>query len=306
MNLKKRERNLAIVTAVLVVLFLGRMLFSAWASPDGRNETLRNELKREIERKEKQIDRGREAELRLADWRRRSLPNDREAARSLYQNWLLASARSVGFDGIKVETTMGRQRGDVYHALRFNLLAQATLEELTQFLHRFYSAGYLHQILSLGLLPSDDGRKLDVQLSVEALSLATADRSDRLPDRPPEPLLAAEASDYARKIAGRNIFAPYRKPDPPPPDPPKFDAAKYVYLTAVVTVGEEPEAWIVNRISGDCLKLRQGDPFKAGDYQGRLQRIGRREAEIEVDGQRWLLPLGDNLREAVKVTEEST
>ncbi|NLX95643.1 MAG: hypothetical protein GXY83_05655 [Rhodopirellula sp.] len=303
MALKKRERYLAIATAVLLVLAAGRMALSTWTGPADGKEALRGELKREIERKEKQIDRGREAEARLEQWRRQSLPSDREAARSLYQNWLLASATSVGFDGTKVEATLGRQRGDVFHALRFNLQAQATLEELTHFLHKFYSAAFLHQILSLGLLPSDDGKKLNVQLSMEALSLTTADRGDRLPEKPSQPLLAADASDYAKKIAGRNIFAPYRKPDPPPADPPPFDVARYVYLTAVVTVGDKPQAWIVNRISGNCLKLREGDEFKAGDYRGKLIRIGRREAEIEVDDRRWLLPLGDNLRQAVKLPD---
>lgn len=312
MAMKKRERNLAIATSVLVALFLGRLLFSTWTGPGDKNDKLRSELKREIERKEKQIDRGREAEERLTQWRQQSLPSDREAARSLYQNWLLASATSVGLSGTKVESTLGRGRTDgVYHALRFNVQTQGNLEELTRFLHKFYSTGYLHQILSLGLLPSDDGKKLDVQLSIEALSLATADRSNKLPEKAAKPLLVAEASDYAKKIAGRNIFAPYRRPDPPrsdppPADPPKFDAARFVYLTAVVTVGEQPQAWIVNRISGDCLKLREGEEFRAGDYRGKVQRIGRRDAEIEVDGQRWLLPLGDNLRNAVKLTAESS
>ncbi|NUQ61563.1 MAG: hypothetical protein HUU20_03690 [Pirellulales bacterium] len=306
MALKKRERNLAIVTAVLVVLFLGKMFLSTWGRSGGPREAQRNELTREIERKKRQIERGRQAAARLAQWQRQSLPKDREAARSVYQNWLLASANSVGFDGTKVETTIGRQRGETYYALRFNLQAQATLEEVTQFLYRFYSAGYLHQILNLDLLPSDNGRKLDVQLSVEALSLPQSDRTDKLPEKPSKPLLTVSASDYAKAVAGRNIFAPFRKPDPPPAEPPKFDAAKYVYLTAVVQVGEQPQAWIVNRTSGDCLKLREGDEFRAGDFRGKVQRIGRREAEIEVDGQRWLLPLGDNLREAVKVSGKST
>jgi hypothetical protein len=305
MALKKRERNLAIATGVLVVLFLGRMLLSGLGSSGNPLETQREQLIREIERKKRQIDRGKESEARLAEWQRRSLPSELEAARSLYQNWLLASANEAGFEGLKVESTQGRQRGSTYHALRFNVQARTNLDQLTRFLHRFYSAGFLHQILSLSLVPLEEGRKLEVQFSVEALALAEADRSNKLPQQPEKPLLAADASNYAKSIAGRNIFAPYRRPDPPPPDPPKFDPAKYVYLSAIVQVGDQPEAWIINRTSGDRITLRQGDDFSAGDYQGKIERIGLREVEIEVDGQRWLLPLGDNLRNAVKLPSTS-
>lgn len=304
MALKKRERILAITTGVLVVLFLGRMLLSGVGSSGGGLEAKRDQFLREIEQKERQIERGQEAQKRLAEWRKRCLPSDIEAARSVYQNWLLASANSAGFNGTKVESTQGRQRRDTYHALRFNLQAQTNLEELTRFLHEFYSAGYLHQILNLSLVPLEDGRKVDVVFSVEALALPDADRSDQLPDKPDKPLLVADASDYAKAIAGRNIFAPYRKPDPPsppPPDPPKFDPAKYVYLSAIVMVANEPEAWVINRTSGDRIKLRPGDEIRAGDYRGVVQRIGLKEVEIEFGGDRWLLPLGDNLRNAVKL-----
>lgn len=304
MALKKRERILAIVTGVLVVLFLGRMLLSGLGSSGGGLEAKRDQLLREIEQKERQIDRGQQAQQQLAEWRKRCLPSDIEAARSLYQNWLLASAGAAGFHGIKVESTQGRQRRDTYHALRFNLQAQTDLEELTEFLHGFYSAGYLHQILNLSLSPLENGRKVDVVFSVEALALPDADRSHQLPGKPDQPPLAAGVADYTKAIAGRNIFAPYRKPDPPaapPPDPPKFDPARYVYLSAVVMVANEPEAWVINRTSGDRIKLRAGDEIRAGDYRGVVQRIGLREVEIEFDGNRWLLPLGDNLRDAVKL-----
>ncbi len=301
MALKKRERILAIVTSVLVAAFLGRLLISSWGGSGGNLQKQRDVLVQEIERKKRQIERGREAEARLDQWRQQSLPSDLVAARSLYQNWLLALANDARFRGTKVEATQGRQRGDTYHALRFNVQAETTLADLTQFLHDFYAAGYLHQILNLGLVPLEEGRKLDVQFSIEALALPNTDRTNKLPDEPAKPLLAADASDYSEAIAGRNIFAPYRAPAPPPADPPRFDPAKYVYLSAIVSVADRPEAWIINRTSGDRFRLRQGEEFRAGDYRGVIQQIGSREVEIEMDGQRWLLPLGDNLREAVKL-----
>ncbi len=294
MTFKKRERILAIVTGVLVVLFLGRFLMTTWGGSGAKNEAKRAELRREIERKNRQIERGKQAENDLTQWRRQSLPSDLETARLFYQNWLLATAEAAGFKGPKVEAGQGRQQGSTYRTLRFRLQAASTLEDLTKFLHAFYSAGYLHQIQILNLLPSNEGKKVEVQLSIEALTLSGGDPRDKLPEKPAESLLADDAATYSKAIADRNFFAPYHKPEEPTA-PPEFDPAKFVVLTAIVVVGDQPEAWIVNRTSGDCLKLRQGEEFKIGDHEGKVNRIGQREAEIDLDGRHCLLPLGKDL-----------
>jgi hypothetical protein len=299
MALKKRERNLAIATAVLMVLFLGRLLWSTWGGPANPRLAQREQLTRDVARMKRQIESGHKAEQRLAQWRTRSLPSDEKAARSVYQNWLLGSAESAGFTGTKVEARAGRPHGDVYRALSFGLQAETTLENLTRFLHAFYASGYLHQIQGLNLVPRDNGAKLEVRVTVEALILANVDRTNELPEKPAKPVLATEPSQYAQTIAGRNVFAPSRPPAPPaPPEPekpPVFDASKHVYLTAIVAVGDEPQAWIVNRTSGECLKLRQGDQFDVGEHHGKIQRIGQREAEIELDGHSCVLSLGEHL-----------
>ena len=106
---------------------------------------------------------------------------------------------------------------------------------------------------------------------------------------------------------GRNLFAAYR---PPPPvreeveiEPPKFDPTRFAYLTAIVAENDRPEAWMIARTSGKKHVLRVGDTFEVGELRGKVLQINHRDAEIEIDGQRWLFPIGDNLRDAVKLSD---
>lgn len=304
MPLKKRERILAIATAVFVVLFLGYWLLNSWGGSGGRLQSQHDDLVREIDRKNRQIKKGHEAEARLTQWQHQSLPSDLELARSAYQNWLLASAEAAGFRATKVEASQGRQQGDTYRTLRFRLQAETTLEDLTRFLHTFYSAGYLHQIQSLNVVPKEEGKKVDLTLSIEALALSAAPRTQPLPEKPATPLLAADSADYSKAIAGRNIFAPVKKAAPvaaPVTPPPAFDPSRFVVLTAVVTVADRPQAWIVNRTSGELFKLHEGEEFRVGDHHGKVRHIGHREAEVELDGQKHLLSLGKTLDGSLKL-----
>lgn len=300
--LKKREQLLAVALGGFLVLMVGRSIYSMWQGPLDKLRTQKANLRREIEGKEKQIKKGDAAKARIDAWNRRALPSDPDTARSLYQNWLLSLAAESGFEGTKVEAGQGRQRGDVYHALRFGLQAHTTLDRVTRFLHRFYTAGHLHQIRTLSLVPLEKSEKLEIQLAIEALVLPGADRKDKLTAEEASRLASPKPTDY-QVIAARNLFASY-KPQPPQraeTPPPPFDAGKYAYLTAIVDVAGKPEAWLLVRTSGEKLKLHEGETFRVGDMQGKIVRIGLREVEVEVAGQRWRYPLGDSLREMIKV-----
>jgi hypothetical protein len=304
--LNKRERILAITTAVVLAVVLLYFLFTAWQGPRGALLAQKTNAAAELERKQNRLDLAIKASEQLAEWQERSLPANSETALSLYQNWLLKTARDAGFSGITIDAAQGRRRPGVFQALRLNLQAAASLEELTLFLHRFYQAGHLHQILALGLVPESRGSKLSLQMTVEALSLPATDRTDSLSAAAsPHKLDALDA--YRNSIARRNLFAAYQPParppaeparvaSPPPPSPPRFDPARHAYLTAIVSVDDRPQAWILARTSGEKFELFEGDAFRIGDTRGKVLRIGQREAEVEFDGQRYIVPLGENLR----------
>lgn len=98
--------------------------------------------------------------------------------------------------------------------------------------------------------------------------------------------------------------------DPPPrpapvataPPPPKFDTAKFTFLTGVIgtDVEGESEAWLQVRTTGQMLKLRAGADFDVGSLQGKIVHIGEQEIEIETaDGKRLVVYVGENLRDAL-------
>ena len=307
--LNQRERILAVATAALLGAVLLYFLAPALQGPRRALHGQKEQATAELERRKHRLELAARAEERLEGWRRRSLPANAETAVSLYQNWLLQTARDAGFTAVTIDAAQGRRRPEVFQALRFNMQATATLEQLTAFLHRFYQVGHLHQILSLSLLPESRGERLTLQMSVEAFSLPTADRADELATVPSERELA-ELSEYRKAIAGRNLFAAYQPPPPPRPTvaetprpapqprptPPRFDPVRHAYLTGIVRADDRWQAWILARTSGERFELFEGDAFQIGDARGRMLRIEEREAEVEFDGQRYVIPLGENLR----------
>ena len=99
---------------------------------------------------------------------------------------------------------------------------------------------------------------------------------------------------------------PPPKPGPPPTPPPAFDTAKFAYLTAVLGVDDQSEAWIHLRTTGQTLKVHPGEKFDVGTMQGKILRIGSQDLVFETsDGYRLQLYLGENFRQATPVADET-
>ncbi len=317
MNLNKRERILAAVTGALFLLIVGKFLFSAVSGSLNTLHARRDALVAEVEKKKARVARGRRATARMSDWRRRSLPVDREMARSLYQNWLLGLVDKVKLDHARVESGEARSRRDIYWRLSFTIRGRGSLEQLTELLWEFYSAGHLQKIRGLSIKPIDDSSKLDLSLSIEALSLPGADSQDKLSaEQPAEPLPGTLAA-YRESIVDRNLFGSYVPPPPPPPPvrpkppappppppPPGFDHTKYAVVTAILAAGGRHQVWIKMRTTDQQFELFQGDTFKVGSVECKVVRIGPKEVEIEVDGSRRRVRVGGNLRDGVEVPEK--
>ena len=181
MTLKKREKILAIAIAVLAVVFA---LYFVWPSVGDSIDILRN--KRDSLEKEKD-DNLKKAILlkkdtdRLPALLRRALPSNPEAAKREYQNWLrnLAKDRfttvtSIGAgepqEDSYTDTDSAKTHRTIYWKFHFTINCQGTLEQLTQFLFDFYSAGHLQKITSIIITPLKNPQ-LDLKIAVDALSL---------------------------------------------------------------------------------------------------------------------------------------
>jgi hypothetical protein len=306
--MQRREKVLAgIVGALLVLLVLywvGQKVGDAYSERRGRIAALEGEI-----HKKKQMEhRGMIAQAQLAAWEARSLPADRELARTLYLNWLFGVADRVKFTGVNIDGGRGGMHKNTYYKLPFSVRGRGTLEQATQFLHEFYRTDHLHQLRSVTVKPLDNSKELELSFIIEALVLPTADRTDRLNDSPSSRLARASLKEYTDTIVQRNLFAEWSPPPPPrpvgppptapmPPPRPSFDPARYAVLTAILQVGQFPEVWVNVKTTGELMKLSEGDTISVGQFRGKITWIGAKEIEIESDGRRQILAVGKSLRE---------
>jgi hypothetical protein len=297
MALGKREKILALLTALLLLGGVANFVFSVLGTSSGDRTADRDRLALEIEKKKLLVARGDKAQARLAEWQKRSLPGDRELGRSLYQNWLSELLDQVGFKRSRVESGEGRMHHNAYYLFPFTVRGQGSMEELVRFLFAFYRAGHMHQIRHLSIKPMENGRGLDLVITIEALSLPGA-RSDKLSPEPGTRLALSVGDEYRHQIVGRNLFSPYApKRETAASSPNRFDPSKHAYLTAILAVDGRPQAWFVARTTDQVFKLSEGEEFTVGAVRPRVVRIGGRSVELEIDGARYQVGLGASLGE---------
>ncbi|NQU25105.1 MAG: hypothetical protein HQ567_27785 [Candidatus Nealsonbacteria bacterium] len=92
---------------------------------------------------------------------------------------------------------------------------------------------------------------------------------------------------------------PERVPDPEPPEPPAFDLAKYTYVTALVSVGGVPEAWLEIRPTGETKVVKEGEQFEIGHVRCEVVRIGNKQLEVALDGEHRLVGFRESLRDGL-------
>ncbi|MBN2023078.1 MAG: hypothetical protein JW809_09825 [Pirellulales bacterium] len=308
MALSKREKRLAFAAGALTAMVVVPLLFTGLLGPSSAERAQCDQLAEKVADQEERIARATKAQKKLGEWNRRSLPRDPQTARSLYQNWLLEQVTAVKFREPKVEAADRRPLGQTYDRLPFTVHGRGTLEQVTELLYRFYSAGHLHKIQRLTLTPRANTEELQVFLSIEALCLPQADRVDRLTEQPGARLAESSVEPYLASIAERKLFTAYqpppppRPPDPPPPPPappkPGFNHAGFLTLTGTGKVDGRPQAWLLMRTSGETAKVYAGEEFQFKEARGRVASVQDRSAELEVNGRRYLFQLGQTLKDA--------
>ena len=294
-----------VTAAILGAVALRAASSTLWGS-GGEMRTLRDNLATEVERNARRLDAIAVAMQKLEHRRLQSLPSDPGVAQSLYQTWLSQLATLSAFSDTRINTLSGSRGGDVFHALRFRLVATAPIDKLTDFLYGFYHSGHLHQIAVLSITPKDNGSLLDIQMTIEALSLDGAVAKDRLPELQSDRTLE-KPEVYREKIGGRNLFAEYQPPSRPPAErPPPVDSVDplgFAEVNGIVWQGDRPEIWINAKMTGKRHELAEGEEFEIGDTKCKVLQIGQRDTEIEVAGKRYRIAYGKSLRDGKLLTE---
>ena len=293
--MNRREKLLAAGVGLIAALFgLNSAYESLFERPLEAARQRSEQLHEDILRRQQELRHVRDDRRQLARWQEQSLPTNLELARSAYQSWLLELVEAAGWDGVQVDPAEPNSRRGLYQTLSFSVRGRGSPAQIVQFLYEFYRADHLHQIRSLGLTPHGKQDLLDASLTIEALALPDATRDDRLSQGQSDRLALAAAADYDF-IARRNIFAPGGQ---------RLDLADHVFLTAVTQDGDSREAWFTLRGTDEMRRVRDGDELVLGRHRASVLRIDSADVLLALDGQLWLLAIGESLAQATAVPAE--
>ena len=332
MKLKKREKIMLGAVAGLIAA-AGLVLFVATGDSTPDEQLLKDKETKtaELAKKKKEKRQADEDKRRLADWQQRSLPPDPSLAQSLYRSWLLVLCDRSGLHNPVVHSEKAEPHRlgteEIYTRIKFTVQARANLEQIVAFLYGYYSAGHLHQIDRLHIVPvTGDPRTFDLHIAIEALSLPKAVNKDQLATEAGQELKLPQLSAYRDVIEKRNFFAAYvpQTPQRPtgvggnagrdqerstPRSPPKLDFAKFAVVTGFTNDEEDGvwRVWLQDRIAGrgKTLKLKEGEQFKVGTGTGQIRTILAPEGDVilRYDGKLRQLHLGQDLRGGKEIKE---
>lgn len=208
-----RERVLAIALGsvfAIIVLWMGYSRLSA--SYTSRYATIKG-LEKKIKDRKRVEQQAILAGARMAGYRRISLPNNLEVARSEYQNWLLECAGKAKLSNPQVNVGPTKTIRNLCSEFTFIVVGRGDLRQTVGMLYDFYQPGYLHRISRLSLKPVPESKLLDISLTVHAIALDKADETERLPPVIGNRLSQPNRAAYEEAIVGRNLFG---KPNTPP------------------------------------------------------------------------------------------
>jgi Tfp pilus assembly protein PilO len=392
--MNRNERLLAIgvgfLACALVLWYVSSSVMGRFSAREEQIAKLQSDLrKKNVEVRETQ-----KAAERLAAYETRSLPADPDLAKSLYAAWLSEVIANTGLSEVNVTAARTVPHKSIYHRHSASIKAQGNLAQMVEFLYRFHEQDWLHRLDRISLKPVPKSKLLQLDMTISALSVATAPKADKLTPQPNAAMTGVSLADYQQPILERNIFgAPNSPPrldvptrstatvgrtfemtvkasdpdpldkvqfelvknadpparldpqsgrftwsprktgeftfeiaahddglpprsksqmiyvtvkDPPPPEPPRvveapkpmFDLAKYTVLTAVLSINDEAQVWLLVQPTGETRRLQVGDQFTIGSVKGEVLEIGLDDVILKVDGKTRRLVKGGTLSDA--------
>ncbi|WP_425397898.1 hypothetical protein [Aeoliella sp.] len=305
-----REKKLAAAVVLLVVLWGGNWAwkkYATWRDNAVARHSAADTGKQDAFHQRVQAQR---KVAQLGKWRKQSLPAVLPVAQSEYRGWLIHQLQEARLDVDDLVPQRTNLRSNAYQAISYQVTANGRSEAVIRFLDSFYRSDQMHKITSLQLTP-DGSRDVKVVLSVEALVVNGVKRKTGLYEGESERLALASADEYIERIIERNPFAAYEPPPPPrkerpvvvreerstPPPRPRFNHAEYAYLTGLVSVGDDFQAWVTVRTQEkDRLRLNKGDDIEVGLFKGKVVSIDKRLMVVETeDGDVVEFGMGDKL-----------
>ncbi len=243
---------------------------------------------------------------RLAEYSARALPSDPMLARSSYQEWLLDLVDRNKFLATSVDAsqpvpleirsrTKKGKRVRVGHRIDYSLRGQASLAKFTDFMDQFRKAGHLHKIRSMTLNPIGNEGRLDINLSIQVLSMESSTNESNLGDwsmlpdaqlalKPPVPLV--RRNPFARGFA---------------------KALNDVELRAITTNRDGiTEAWFAADARGTISKVPAGSNLPLALHDIAVVEILSDRVLVNVNEDPHWIRMGESIGEAVATKSQTS
>lgn len=291
-----REKTLTGAVAAAGLLWFGMGGLTRYRDAVSRNDAVKADAQQLLDDANMRVIEGQHARRQLRNWEAQSLPRRIDVAQSLYQDWLREQLTGAGLEVTQLverSSTRGSQR---FEELGFDVTATGTLAQLTDFLHRFYSAVHLHRVTTTTLTATDNGQKLSINLTIGALALPGANREDKLAEGEPREL-ASPLEEVRTRLVSRNLFAP---PTPKAEKGPDGEAAD-TYFSWQDYTGSGRRIGLRTKASGKMNYFYEGDRVEVGQFKGKVFEIEDRRVVFETDKGKMELRIGQPLSEAAVI-----
>lgn len=299
--MNQREKLLVGAVGLLVILWGGTVGWGRYQAALTSNQNQQSSAEQQLSEARTASDRGLQAQRMLRGWRRQSLPTNLDIAKSLYQDWLRKQLIEAGLTVRELTENTSRSAQKHFSQVTFVVNAQGTLDELTEFLYRFYQSDHLHRISAATLTPTTTRRALTVALTIDALSLPDSPRSDQLAEGSSD-LFSESLEEFRQEIVSRNVFVAYGVAEPS--EQQVAEAAK-AFITSL-TEGEGGWQMAIRMSdSGKVSYFRVGDEIQIGQFTGRVEAIDGRRVIVSQEEKRVQIFGGKNLGQAVVISEEA-
>ena len=227
-------------------------------------------------------------------------------ARSSYQEWLLDLVDRNKFLATSVDAsqpvpleirsrTKKGKRVRVGHRIDYSLRGQASLAKFTDFMDQFRKAGHLHKIRSMTLNPIGNEGRLDINLSIQVLSMESSTNESNLGDwsmlpdaqlalKPPVPLV--RRNPFARGFA---------------------KALNDVELRAITTNRDGiAEAWFAADARGTISKVPAGSNLPLALHDIAVVEILSDRVLVNVNEDPHWIRMGESIGEAVATKSQTS
>lgn len=297
-----------LVLSLLVVGF-GDAILASLTQPLTERRAKLAKLTTAIERQQLQVAALQQNNIKIDQWRERTLPADASRATTMYQHWLLDQLRQLGLDHPVVTPGNPIVRAD-HQVIPFQVETETTLENCVALLARIENGPIQHSVKRFQVQPAtrDGGEMLRVVLQIEALSLTGAMKHPQgkevaLWDNGQQPsadvpMVATLAKNpfmpHRSELAlmTNTVLEPVAESTPTSASTPVANPEPVLRLVGVIDQAGKKEAWLFDAQTKQHLVVREKQPVSVATGVMNVTRISAQSIEVVHGTQSQTVQLG--------------